>query len=102
MKKLKLILVSIFILISLTGCANKGDVTETKLLEVETVTRTYIKFITIEPKYKFNSTLFFNDSIINKIKEDKIKEGDILKVKFGYYDWISYDNILDYEIISRY
>ena len=39
--------------------------------------------------------------IINKIKEDKIKEGDILKVKFGYRDMVNYDYILDYEIIKQ-
>ena len=50
---------------------------------------------------KFNNKWFLNDSTIYKIKEDKIKEGDILKVKFGYRDMVNYDYILDYEIIKQ-
>jgi len=82
---------------------NKGDITQIKLLEVETVTRTYIKFIDSNDNvsYKFNNKWFLNDSTIYKIKEDKIKEGDILKVKFGYRDMVNYDYILDYEIIKQ-
>lgn len=101
MKKLKLLIIGLILAFCLTGCVNKGDYTKTKLLEVETVTKNYIKFIDNNHTYKLNKTWFFDESVILRIKEDKIKEGDILRVKFGYYSWWAEDSILDYEIIKQ-
>jgi len=101
MKKILLVLLCIFILCNLTGCSNKGDVTITKILEVETLTHNYIKFIDNKNQYYYNDTWFEKNSTIKRIQNDKIKEGDILKVRFSYYAWWAEDSILDYEVLIQ-